>query len=234
MKVNAMRVHELDWTRQHDLIPQEKLQFPITLIGAGGINSPTALALAKMGCDDITVYDFDAVDDVNIANQFYPLSSVGKPKVEALALVLEEFAGVKPQIICGPFTGEERLKGCIISGVDTMKARMTIWRAVRYKPAISLYIDARLGAEIGMIYSIRPCDIDEVRFYEETLHSEEESFEALCTARATIYSPLFMAALITNQVKKHALEETLCREIIFDLKNVTLLASQGALGGTSL
>lgn len=224
--METQRTKELDWGRQLELIPPEKLQFPVIIIGAGGIGSPCAVALAKMGCGNLTIWDFDIVEEHNIANQFYPVEAVGQPKVEALSAVVESFGGVRPQAVPKAFTAEERASGVVCACVDTLEARKQIWEAVRYKPAVSLYIDGRLGAETGIVYTIRPCDIEGVRFYEQTLHPDEESLEAPCTARATIYSPLFMAALIANQVKKYALEEALCREIIFDLKNLTLLTAR--------
>lgn len=220
-----MRTKELDWTRQLNLIPPDKLQFPITLIGAGGIGSPTALTLAKMGCDNLTIWDFDTVATHNIPNQLYPLNAVSKPKAEALSLVLEEYAGVQPRIVPSAFTGKERLSGVVCACVDTMEARMAIWKAVRFKPAVPLYLDARVAGEIGMLYTIRPCDLYAVRFYEQTLHPDEEAWDAPCTARSVIYGSLFTAALIARQIKSHALGESLDREIIFDLKNLVLHSS---------
>ena len=45
------------------------LEFPVRLIGAGGIGAMTAVMLAKMSDGDVRVYDDDTVDDVNIANE---------------------------------------------------------------------------------------------------------------------------------------------------------------------
>jgi hypothetical protein len=196
----------------------------LNVIGAGAVGAAACVALTKMGCSNLTVWDFDSVSEVNIANQFYPLDAVGKLKVEALAQVVEQFAGVKIQTVPRAFTGEERLAGVVIAAVDTMEeGRATIWRAVRFQPAVSLLLDTRLGGEVGMVYSIRPCDLDDVRFYESTLHSDEEAFAAPCTARGVIYNTLFIAGLVANQIKKFALGEPLSREIIFDLKNLSLL-----------
>ena len=48
--------------RQLDILPPEQTITPITIIGAGAIGSFVALSLAKMGFDDITVYDFDKIE----------------------------------------------------------------------------------------------------------------------------------------------------------------------------
>jgi len=63
--------------RQMNIVPPEKLSFPITVIGAGAIGSATVVTLAKMGCSDITVWDSDTLEDLNIPNQLC------KPSMEA-------------------------------------------------------------------------------------------------------------------------------------------------------
>lgn len=211
--------------RQLGILNPERLTFRINVIGAGAVGAATAIALTKMGCSDLLVWDPDKVGEENIATQFYNLASIGMSKVEALARIVEQFSGEQIQAIPSAFTGEEedRLRGVVISAVDSMEARATIWRAVRLNPAVGLLIDSRLGAEIGLIYTIRPTDLDDIRFYEATLHSDEESAPLPCTARGIIYNSLVMAGLVANQVKKFALGEPLQREIMFDLKNLSLL-----------
>lgn len=219
-----MRTKELDWLRQLGVIPPEKLQFPITLIGAGGIGSPCAIALAKMGCSNLTIWDFDIVEKHNIANQFYPIDAVGKLKVEALSAVVEGFGGLRPHVVPQAFTAEECVSGVVCACVDTMEARGQIWQSVRLKPAVSLYLDARVAGEMGVLYTIRPCDIHQIRFYEQTLHSDEEALDLPCTERSIIYNGFFVAALMASQIKKYALDQELHNEIVFDLKNTVVLS----------
>ena len=42
------------------------------LVGAGGIGAATALCMAKVGFECLTVMDFDTVEEHNIPNQFLP------------------------------------------------------------------------------------------------------------------------------------------------------------------
>src|SRR5207244_2270936 len=70
--------------RQLDLLPLERLDVPVTVIGAGAVGSFVTLTLAKMGLRDLTVFDDDVVDVHNLPNQFYRLTDLGRPKVEAL------------------------------------------------------------------------------------------------------------------------------------------------------
>lgn len=213
----------LDHWRQLDLVKPEELSFPITLIGAGGIGSPTGLALAKMGCTRLTVFDPDSVEQHNLPNQIYRMEDVGRPKVKALESVIREFTSCQITPIEGPFV-DSGTKGVVISAVDSMAARHSIWtEGIRYRAGIDLYIDARMGAEVSRIYSVRPTDPEHVRFYESSLYSDAEAQDEPCTARAIIYNVFGIAGLIANVVKRFARGEEIMREIIFDYATLSLL-----------
>lgn len=194
----------MDYWRQLTIIPPDKLEFPITLIGAGGIGSPTTLNLAKMGCKDLTVWDFDDVEEHNLPNQVYRLTDIGKPKVEALAEVVELFTGTKIKVVKERYVNQE-LSGVIIVCVDNMEARDNIWKSCRMKVRVPLYIDARMGGEIGLIYPLLPTDPTHIRFYEPTLFSDANASELPCTAQAVIYNVFGVASVITSLVKRFAL-----------------------------
>ncbi|MEK6569249.1 MAG: ThiF family adenylyltransferase, partial [candidate division NC10 bacterium] len=107
----------MDLSRQIDLVEPEALEIPVTMIGCGGIGSFSALALAKMGCVHLTVYDDDRVEEHNIPNQLYRLSDVGQLKVICLAEIIKDFTGTgvdaRPERVQG-----QRLQGIVVSGVD--------------------------------------------------------------------------------------------------------------------
>jgi len=195
------------------------------VVGAGGIGSPTVLALAKMGCPDITVFDDDIVENHNLPSQIYRLEDTGQDKVKSLASAVHDFTGLALKTHKARVNKETKLSGVIISGVDTMSARKDIWAAIRYKHVAHLYIDARMGAEVCRIYSIRPTNPVDVDAYEKTLYSDDEALELPCTGRAIIYNVFMIAALIANQVKKYSRGEKYHREIVFDLATLSLLTT---------
>ncbi|MFA5103544.1 MAG: ThiF family adenylyltransferase, partial [Candidatus Thermoplasmatota archaeon] len=60
----------MDFWRQMDIVtPTDFEKFHVTIIGAGGIGSPTALAISKMGVEKITIFDNDIVEKHNLPNQ---------------------------------------------------------------------------------------------------------------------------------------------------------------------
>jgi molybdopterin/thiamine biosynthesis adenylyltransferase len=146
---------------------------------------------------------------------------VGKKKVEALAALTRRQADIdivpKPEM----WTGEEKLEGLVISGLDSMEARKLVWeKGVRYK-ANPLYIDGRMGAETALIYAVRPMDPDDVKLYESELNTDEEAPELPCTARAIIYNTFMIASHIANIYKRFAMGQEFPRETVFDFPSFT-------------
>lgn len=216
----------MDFWRQFDIVrPNEDLIFPVTVIGCGGIGSPTTLALAKMGCNDITVYDDDTIEDHNLPNQIYMTDDVGKLKVESLQNIVHSFTGTELKVHRSRVGSENKLNGVVISGVDSMEARKEVWKSIKFKPAVQLYIDARMGAEVCRIYSINPTNPVDVKYYESSLYDDDKAQELPCTGRAIIYNVFMIAALICNQVKKFARGEKFSKEVIFDLATLSLLTT---------
>jgi molybdopterin/thiamine biosynthesis adenylyltransferase len=216
----------VDFWRQLDIISPQQLQHPITVIGCGGIGSPTILALAKMGCGDITAYDPDRVEQHNLPNQLFRLEDLGRPKTDALADTISSFTGTKIKAMPEEVTGQ-KLKGLVVSAVDSMTARKAIWQnCLRFNPDTSLYIDGRMSGEVCRIFSINPLDPDHVRFYEQTLYSDEEAWEDPCTSRAVIYNVFMAASLIAHQVKMFFAHEPVQRELAFDFKTLTFIYSR--------
>ncbi|MCD6298918.1 MAG: ThiF family adenylyltransferase [Deltaproteobacteria bacterium] len=209
--------------RQLEIVPPEKLAFPITVIGAGAIGSATVVTLAKMGCSDITVWDADTLEDVNIPNQLCKPAMISRPKVEALAELVDELTEVRIKQINRRYMGQ-RLKGVVIVTVDNMTTRQKVWKRAKLNRKISLLIDARMGAEFARIYAIYPTNIRDADFYEQNLYSNEDAEHLPCSARSIIYCPTVIAGYIALLVKQHAVGQPIPREVLIDLPNLLLQA----------
>jgi hypothetical protein len=76
-----------------------------------------------------------------------------------------------------------------------MDTRQAIWREVKkYRP--DLYLDSRMGAEVGKVLVVTPSDPTSCRKYEEDLYPSSEALHAPCTAKATIYCAAGLAAYV--------------------------------------
>ena len=207
----------MNFHRQLDVLDVLRLaRTPITVIGAGAVGSFTVLALAKSGAERITVWDDDSIESHNLPNQWYRLTDLGRPKVQALQALVLEMTGVEIEIVQERFQGEKASE-VTVCAVDSMDVRIALWRALHPRP--SLYVDARMGAEVGKVFCIGSFG----SWYDETLHPSSESFRAPCTAKATMYCASGLAAFIAAQVANYASDRPTRQEMTVDFRNGIIL-----------
>ena len=215
--------NETLYHRQLDIVPLERLQkAQVTVIGVGAVGSFTAFTLAKMGIGKITAYDDDEVTEHNLPNQLFRILDIGKKKVTALAEIVEIFHGIKIDAYPVKYSGQ-KLTGIVIVAVDSMDARIAIWERVRYNPSIDLFIDSRMGAEVGKVITVCPSDPSGVDFYEGTLHTSKDALQARCTEKTIIYTVLGIASAICGKVKKHLAGNPFHKSITMDFRQAILL-----------
>ncbi len=207
----------MNFRRQLDVLDVPRLaRTPITVIGAGAVGSFTVLALAKSGAERITVWDDDSIESHNLPNQWYRLADLGRPKVQALKALVLEMTGVEIETVQERFQGEKATE-VTICAVDSMDVRIALWRQLHPRP--SMYIDARMGAEVGKVMCVGAFGT----WYEETLHPSSEAYRAPCTARATMYCASGLAAFIASQVAQYASDRPTRPELVVDFRNAIMI-----------
>ncbi len=207
----------MNFHRQLDVLDTPRLaRIPITVIGAGAVGSFTVLALAKCGATDITVWDDDSVESHNLPNQWYRLADLGRPKVQALKALVTEMTGVEIKVVQERHQGDGASE-LVIACIDSMDGRIALWRQLHPRPA--LYIDARMGAEVGKVMCVGAFG----SWYEETLHPSSEAFRAPCTARATMYCASGLAAFIAGQVANYASDRPTREAMAIDFRSGLIL-----------
>lgn len=204
-------------TRQLDLLPLECLDKSITVIGAGAVGGWAVLSLAKMGFQNITVYDFDTVDTVNMSSQLYRFKDIGKPKVIALQEIVEEFTQIKIVAINDKYTTKILTSHIVISAVDSMAMRKQIWDANKEVGFIKKFIDPRMGAETALLYVMNPNDKKDIESYEKTLYTDENAVAERCTAKATIYCAGVLSGLVCCEIKSIVTNSTYNRITQFNM-----------------
>lgn len=209
------------YIRQTGLIDPVKLEMPITIIGAGGIGSWTALALIKMGCVNVTSIDMDSVEEHNLGSQFYTTIDVDKKKTQALADKIEQMTDWHLTPVMEEWTPEKPLEGnIIISAVDDIDLRKQMFESL--KGSDKIFIDGRMAGNYLELYVIPMYNPERVAYYETTLFSSDEADPTPCTERAVIYNCLFIGALMADVVAQIANGSMPPYEITFDLKNFML------------
>ena len=203
--------------------PNKDLNPKITIIGCGGIGSPTAVTLANMGIGEIHLMDFDTVEEHNRPNQGYRKRDIGEPKVEALKEIIKEFSEDCSVTAINEKFVDQDLSGVVIMAVDNMEAREIIWEKVKWNPNVMLCIDGRLAGEYLEVFTIRPNRLEDIEYYEARLFSDDEAAELPCTAKGIIYIGGMISSLVANQIKRWAKEEEVIRKISFDPVTMALL-----------
>lgn len=203
--------------RQIDIINSDELEFPIHIIGCGGIGSWVALLIAKMGCSNITIYDNDIVEDHNVASQFFKEDdfTLGLSKREALVGNVLEQTGIVCKEYCNEMEKNIR-SGLIIIAVDSMEERINLEKMFKDKKDIFI-IDGRMGGLQLEIY----CNSSST--YVTTLVPPDEVDHDPCTGRSISFNCAMIGSLIANFVRKYAKKELKDCSIIFDFNNITLL-----------
>jgi tRNA A37 threonylcarbamoyladenosine dehydratase len=203
--------------------PHEFKHKVIHIIGLGNIGSHVATALARMGFENFILYDFDHVEDVNIATQNYLEHHEGQTKIEAIASTMNEInsdikIGLSEEEIKEDFTIFNKDVGeplCVISGVDSIEVRQTLKKLLETSTQLNNtpVIDGRLGKEqVEVLFAKTPNEWD-------VIISEEELANVGCTQKYISYTPLMSAALISATVKKMCLKETIPQQVIFEFKS---------------
>lgn len=190
--------------RQLDLLNPEKLnEFSFVIVGAGSTGSWTALALAKLGAQHVTVWDRDVINEHNAPVQIYSTQETGRRKVDALVdwvrrLTNTALFGLAQHLDkdAAPVFDKNTV---LITCVDDMNARKYCWELAKACPDIKLLIDPRLAREVLRLYAVNPQDPQHQDFYDKNLYTNEEAdVESIpCTAQAIIYTGMFTASFVS-------------------------------------
>jgi hypothetical protein len=162
------------------------------------------------------VWDDDTIEPHNLPNQWYRLADVGRPKVLALQELVREMTGVDIEVQQLRFEGPGATE-VTVCAVDSMDIRIALWRQLHPRP--QLYIDARMGAEVGKVHCVGQFG----SWYDETLYPSSEAHRAPCTARATMYCASGLAAFIASQVANYASNRPTKPEMTVDFRNALIL-----------
>lgn len=208
-------------TRQLDIIPLNTLKMPIHIVGAGAIGSFTALMLAKMGMEDITVYDNDMVSIENMNNQFYRFSDIGKPKVTALAELVNDFTGVRIKPFNGRWEKEKpsELRGIVISAADSMQVRKDLFEHCMADFRINWFLDSRMGSESALMYVMNPQRERDQVSYLKTTYSDADAAQERCTAKSTIYTANMLSGHVVKAVKDLITKGSYARVTMWSIAN---------------
>lgn len=179
----------------------ETLTTPIVVGGAGGIGSWLTLFLARMLTDTyLFLYDFDNVEEVNMAGQLFSKLHIGMPKVQAVQAVVNDFSEFT-KLSCQneKYTVDSLKSPIMFSCFDNMEARKVMfnnWSTEAPKHENAVFIDGRLLAEQLQVFIITPEHA--MRYQRDFLFDDSEVADANCSYKQTSH---FAAAIAAKMVQ---------------------------------
>lgn len=180
----------------------------IIIAGIGGIGSNVAFQLARMIPANLTLYDDDIVEMVNMAGQLYSYNDVGKSKVDAIADMIGRYTSMRQVLaIKDKFASDKEPGDIMICGFDNMRARRVFFnswynhisdKSVEERSKC-LYLDGRLSMDTLQILCIKGDDQYNVERYErEFLFADYEADATVCSRKQTTYLACMIGSLMVN------------------------------------
>lgn len=152
----------------------------IHIIGVGAIGSNLALMLTRLGLNNIHLYDFDTVEEINLANQNYYKNQVGLSKIEA---TVQNMKNINPEIqieVHNKGWQGHKLSGYIFLCLDNIDVRREIVLAQKNNPYTKAIFDFRMGLADAQHYAADFSDKKAIDRLLETMDfTHEEAKEAL-------------------------------------------------------
>lgn len=166
----------------------------VIILGLGGIGSWVALNLARLECN-LHLYDFDTVDEVNLAGQFLSNNNIGSLKTEAIEDNLRTYCD-NPNIISinGKYDKDSFTGPIVFSCFDNMAARKLAFEKWKAEDDRELFIDGRMALSTGEVYCVTKGKEEE---YELTLFDDSEVEDAACSMKATTFSAMTISGIMT-------------------------------------
>lgn len=179
----------------NEFIDTREVHTPIHIIGCGAIGSTVCMELARMGFEELNIYDFDTVDEHNIANQQFYIDDINTSKVDAceknilninpLCTVIKHPNGLQEPYI---------VNGIIIMCVDNIELRQEIVKANKKNPYCECFLDFRMRLTDAQHYfALNDWQVDELYKTMDFTHAEaaEATPTSACGVElSVVYAPV--------------------------------------------
>lgn len=180
----------------------------VIIAGIGGIGSNVAFQLARMAPANITLYDEDIVERVNMAGQLYSTNDIGQRKVDAIASMISAYTLAKQvNAVPSKFTDNTEAGDIMICGFDNMTARKIFYNSwKRHVQTLTpdsrtkcLFLDGRLSIDTLQIFCIQGDDkVSMDRYETEFLFSDFQAEHTVCSMKQTTYLACMIGSLMVN------------------------------------
>ena len=205
-----------DYQRQLDFYTPNPAH-KVLIVGAGSIGSYIAFGLIRMGIENVTVIDYDNVENHNLPNQFFQENEDETntiSKVIALKNTLNNFMPNTMAKVSFEYI-TEKIENCferiqnkrytaIFLAVDDMDVRKWVWNKLTENEIYTnIVIDPRVGGLYANIFSIPMNSLEARNVYARELWSNSEIEELPCTGKTIIDATFTVAGECIGRFRQY-------------------------------
>lgn len=223
----------LNTDKVQEFFDASKLDAQLNVVGCGAVGSHVAEQLARMGCRNIHLWDFDKVEPHNISNQMFKQSDIGRPKVEAVRdMMIEINDDLKDKITIHPdgLKAPWIVNGYIFMCADSMVVRKAIVAANKVNPNAIAAFDFRMRLTDAQHYAADLRRPSMVKDFERTMNFTDEEalaatpMSACGTSLSVVFTVKAIASLGVANFVNFTLGQELHYTILIDMKEMILNA----------
>ena len=211
----------MNLAKSFEFFDPAKCKDKIHIIGCGSVGSTVAELLARFGLTNVSLYDFDTVEEHNLANQMFTTEDLYKPKIDG---VYKRWTQINPEAaktikLYPNGWDDQKLSGYVFLCVDNIDLRRKIVEENKYNLNIKAMFDFRTALDTAQHYAADWSKPDSIKFLLSQMDFTHEEAEknvpvsackvALCVM-PTVWS-VAMAGVTNfiNFVKEEKLEQAM-------------------------
>lgn len=169
----------MNLSKSFDFFDPNLCQDKIHIIGCGSVGSTVAELLSRFGLKNVNLYDFDEVEDHNLANQMFTTKNLYKPKVEG---VYDRWLDVNPEAaktikLYGDGWNGQKLSGYVFLCVDNIELRKRIVEENKHNLNIKAMFDFRTALDTSQHYAANWRDVKSIQRLLDTMDFTHEEAE---------------------------------------------------------
>lgn len=217
----------MNLNKSRDFFDPDKFDENIHIIGCGAVGSTVAENLARLGIKELTLWDFDDVEEHNIANQMFFINQINKPKMDA---VEETCKTINPEISIkkkGIYT-DEILSGYLFICPDSIKVRRAILETNLGNPNILGVFEGRMRLTDAQHFASSWTTLDKKKALLNTMNFTDDEaaadtpVSACGTALSVNFTVRCLVSLMVANFVKFILTGELQKMITLDLSTFVI------------
>ena len=186
------------YSRQDGIVPQQALESQkIAIIGVGAVGREVGRTLSCNGAKDVTIFDFDTVEEHNCTTQGYHDADIGRAKVECTA---EEMLRLNKTIQVTAVNdrwrpSKDKKFDAAFFCVDSLSMREKLFNW--FSKSTEFIADSRIGGE--QIRLVSASDKSSRLHYPTTISADVDAYADGCHISMVKHSANIAASLLVQK-----------------------------------